>query len=115
MITDQEIILDELVAFFRKLYKKTTLGLDCNWLKSKLEKSCCLQFRKSAQRGEKTIQGHVYLQVLKRMTKNKSPGKDRLLVEFYLCFWEELKTILLEAINFSRTKNVCQTHKEKVL
>jgi len=62
MITDQELILDELVLFYRKLYKKTTLGLDRNWLKCKMgEISIPTISENQRKESEKTIQGHECL------------------------------------------------------
>lgn len=36
---------------------------------------------------------------LKGMNNNKSPGSDGLTVEFYKCFWSEIKDLVLESLN----------------
>ena len=35
----------------------------------------------------------------KNMKLNKSPGSDGLPIEFYITFWENINTMLIESIN----------------
>ena len=39
--------------------------------------------------------------VLKSFKKNKSPGNDGLPVEFYITFWEDIKTVVVDSFNFA--------------
>ena len=39
--------------------------------------------------------------VINNLKKNKSPGIDGLTAEFYICFWHELKEILIDSYNES--------------
>ncbi len=43
----------------------------------------------------KDISENEYYDALLSMGKNKSPGPDGLPAEFYICFWEEIKDILV--------------------
>ena len=52
---------------------------------------------------QKTCEGFITqeecLSALKQLTKNKTPGSDGLTVEFYLYFWEYVKTPLKDCSN----------------
>lgn len=41
------------------------------------------------------------LNALKGMKENKAPGSDGLPAEFYLTFWEEIKSILIKSFQHS--------------
>jgi len=40
------------------------------------------------------------------MSNNKSPGSDRLTVEFYKIFWNDIKHFLIDSLNFSFEKGI---------
>ena len=39
------------------------------------------------------------MKALKKIPKNKSPGNDGITKEFYVAFWDDLKTLLLLSVN----------------
>ena len=38
------------------------------------------------------------IKIIKELAKNKSPGSDGLPVEFYIVFWNKIKTILYNSL-----------------
>ena len=48
---------------------------------------------------EGSITENECLEALKSMKQNKSPGSDGLSVEFYKCFWEDIKHIVIDSLN----------------
>ena len=51
---------------------------------------------------------------LKGMNNNKSPGSDGLTVEFYKCFWSEIKDLVLESLNTGFCNGSCHGHKNNL-
>ena len=41
---------------------------------------------------------------LKEMQNNKSPGSDGITIEFYKIFWNDIKTHLINSLNYSFNK-----------
>ena len=55
---------------------------------------------------DRAISENEYLIALRSFSKNKSPGFDGLTPEFYLCFWDENKSMFIRALNFSWKEGV---------
>ena len=52
---------------------------------------------------------------LKGIPNNKSPGNDRLTVEFYEMFWDELKDSFINSINLAYQKKALSTSQRQVV
>ena len=100
VINNNRNILDELKAFYQKLYKSRFNNenpcyegledlnrpqLDCN--------------EKAAM--EKPIAEMEVLKALKSCQNNKSPGTDGFPAEFYKFFWSDIKPYFLDSIQYS--------------
>ena len=55
---------------------------------------------------DRAISENECLTALRSFSKNKSPGLDGLTPEFYLCFWDEIKSMFIRALNFSWKEGV---------
>ena len=94
-------ILFEMENFYKSLYSSQTSDdtfnasapsfLNCNNIKrldGDHQKAC-----------EGLITEEECLSAFKQLSKNKTPGSDRLTAEFYLCFWEYVATPLKDCLN----------------
>ena len=97
-VYDQTKILEEERQFFERLYtKKTTNCIGNDFFPT--EDSKLSDEEKNKCEGiltETEIQNSV-----KEMKNNKSPGSDGIPIEFYKIFWSDIKTYLLESLNYS--------------
>ncbi len=53
---------------------------------------------------EGLITEQEYLQSLKSMQNGKSPGCDGFTVDFYKFFWKDIKTLMVDSINYAFDK-----------
>ena len=78
---------------------KETLSFSSNNLETYLN---AISFPKLTREKSKTLDGAItekeLLIALQSMENNKSPGNDGLTKEFYITFWNEVKLLLLLAI-----------------
>ena len=50
------------------------------------------------------------------MPKNKAPGCDGLIIEFYKCFWSDVKDLVVESVNEAYTQGeLSESQKQGVL
>ena len=91
-------INNHIYSFFSYLYKET-LSFSSNNLETYLN---TISFPKLTKEKSKTLDGGItekeLFTALQSMENNKSPGNDGLTKEFYITFWNKLKTPLLLAI-----------------
>ena len=95
---DETEINNYIYSFFNYLYKET-LSFSSNNLETFLN---TISFPKLTKENSKTLDGGIteneLLIALQSMESNKSPGNDGLTKEFYITFWNEIKTPFLLAI-----------------
>ena len=96
---DPEIILQEMKAFYRTLYKSASTENPDTFISSlgsppeiKLEHMMEM---------EKEITEKELLIIVKSLPNNKTPGEDGLPAEFYKVFWNDIKTYLLKSYQYS--------------
>ena len=54
--------------------------------------------------------------IISKMSKNKSPGIDGLPNEFYLLFWNDIKTMVIDSFNEAFEQGeLSETHKQIIL
>ena len=98
-ITDPSQILDEQKRFYQKLLSSHVQSsyVDPEFFNPGIP--TLSEAMKQACEGEITILECE--NVLKSFKKNKSPGNDGLPVEFYITFWEDIKTVVVDSFNFA--------------
>ena len=96
---DAKIILSEMRNFYQQLYTsqgQTSTACSLNFLNSE-----SLPRLDNAKQNlcEGLITEAECLSVLKTFQRNKTPGTDGLPAEFYLCFWNEISSPLIDCLN----------------
>ena len=98
--TDREII-EEGFQFYKSLYSKEEVNE--NNIKSYLQEIDNLKILN--ENDQTCLEGKLTIEeceeALKNMKNNKSPGSDGLPVEFYKTFWNDIKSILIGALNYA--------------
>ena len=98
--TDSDII-EEGFSFYKNLYGKENTSE--NEIMDYLDDSN--NIKKLNDKKRESLEGKITekecIKALKSMKKNKSPGNDGLPVEFYNTFWQEIKNLLIESLNYA--------------
>ncbi len=99
LVYDSNEILNEGKLFYEKLFKKRHIddsdvdnfldGINTNSYLSDVESNIC----------EGMINDIECEDVVKNLSKNKSPGLDGLPGEFYTCFWSDIKDLVIQSFN----------------
>ena len=94
-------IQKEIKSFYQSLYSNRSL---------KTEKQC-LDYLKYINTPKLTIQQKMVWEeklavkecfdTLLTMSNGKSPGNDGLTKEFYVCFWEDLGSLIVDTLNYA--------------
>ena len=96
---NQETILTEMKSFYKNLYSKQTLE-DSDTFLNKINPPTTIPTPI-----DDSLQADIDLdeieKAMKMMQLNKSPGEDGLPIEFYKCFWNEIKTYLFSSYKYS--------------
>ena len=106
----------EIKSFYQSLYFRRAL---------KTEKQC-LDYLKDINTPKLTTQQKMVCEeklivkecfdTLLTMSNGKSPGNDGLAKEFYICFWEDLSSLLVDTLNYAfqhLSETGCETLIEK--
>ena len=114
-ITDQKKILKEINGFYANLYEK----------KSPKTEQECLQYLASintpklSEVEKESCEGRLTLQncwdALITMKNGKSPGNDGLTKEFYVCFFDDVASLLIKSLNFSFTVGELSTSQKQAV
>ena len=115
-IHTSEDILKEGAKFYRKLYDCSDIsteeidnyldGIKTNAKLTKVEASLC----------DGNITNEECETVIKQMAKNKTPGYDGLPSEFYIYFWNDIKSMIIESFNEAFTSGqLSETHKQIII
>ena len=101
MSTDKTQILEEQLMFYKKLYTaQETIGIELNQEIQKPESVIKLTGEEQ-EVCEGPLTETEISAVIKTFKNNKSPGTDGLPIEFYKVFWNEIKDLLINSINFA--------------
>ena len=93
-------ILEMLKCFYSDLYSKNN-SLDPNNYKAFLNNNVPKLSQSSAALCEEPISYKKIQMAIKNLKSNKSPGTDGLTTEFYIFFYEKIKSYLFDCINYS--------------
>ena len=114
-ITDHEDILKELHNFYSKLFERKTdkSRTDCLTFLNTLQIPTISEEHKASC--EKDITMEDLKTSLFSMSGGKSPGNDGLTVEFYKCFWLEIKDFLFSSVCYSREVGELSTSQRQAI
>ena len=92
-------ILEEQYNFYEKLYTKDNISKECikNYLKNTKNHTCLKDEDKDSLEG--CLKDWECKNAILSMKLNKSPGSDGLPAEFYIAFWDDIKTIVINSLN----------------
>ena len=102
LTTDPKQIMNELEVFYSDLCggsKCVDMGSFSSFLSNLKEIPSLVEEKKNICEG-KLGYGECY-NALQTFQKNKSPGNDRLIVEFYLDFWPVSESLLVQSLNYA--------------
>ncbi len=95
IITNQNEILEEQRFFYDKLFRSTYVNFEnTSFFDVKTPKLS----KKENEEMEKEITEDEIKKAIKNSPNNKSPGSDGFPIEFYKVFWNQIKDILVKAI-----------------
>ena len=113
-VTNPREILVEIKSFFMDLYslpdhpntEQGHIEIEPTYVLSGNEREIC----------EGLLTEQELFNVLKSCKNNKTPGSDGFPAEFYKTFWDEIKSILTEALNFAFENNkMSPTQREGII
>jgi hypothetical protein len=90
-ITEEKEIMNELKTFYSNLYSEKTTSNTKNWIKELKQSDLIPQLTPEKNENlKKDIKIEQFENIMKKCSKNKSPGNDGLTQEFYEYFWNEI-------------------------
>lgn len=106
-LTDIETIIQEEKEYYQSLYKSSQENVLSNEESSNFLNNLDVPrlSDNEAMEYEGAITERQCLKILSDFKLNKTPGRDGFQVEFYSCFWPEIKDLYLERSNYSVVKN----------
>ena len=115
-LINPKIIQSEIKLFYSKLYERRTQKTEQEYLNFLVE----LNTPKLSVDDQKSCEGKLtvteFWNALSAVQKNKTPGKDGLAQEFYVCFFKELGKLLVQTLNFSyENSELSTTQKQAVI
>jgi hypothetical protein len=97
---NQKDILGELTQFYENLYKQDNTILD-----NENDFFSQQSIPKLSDTEQQSCEGPITIQecelLLSKFKKNKSPGNDGIPIEFYIEFWNEISSTLINSYNYS--------------
>ena len=106
--SDPKVILNEQKIYYQKLYSDLNQSEPEN--KSLITQSFTEELSTLPEDEMKRCEGLITekecAEALKSMENGKSPGCDGFTVDFYKVFWNDIKSLLVESINFSYEKGI---------
>ena len=100
-VTEPKFVLEYIKGFYSDLYKRRAFKTEEECFKY-LESINMPQLNEfDRNRCEGIITKRECWDALSSMNNNKSPGNDGLSKEFYICFFEKLADLLIQALNQS--------------
>ena len=97
IIKDEDKIMSCIQLFYTKLYEKSKATCDFQNYISDIKLNVLSDDDAILCEGKLTE--NECLEALKAMNLNKSPGSDGLSVEFYRCFWQYIKHMVIDSLN----------------
>jgi len=108
VIQNQKEILGHIKLFYEKLYSSVPRNTDPALTEQFLNNIPSLDIMNQIELEKDITEGELYT-VLKTFSKGKCPGNDGLSAEFYVHFWKNIKTALLECIHENIEKGQMST------
>ena len=102
-ISKQESIMNEIFNFYSNLYKNKST-VDIKIPNEFLTHNIPILTNGEREQCEGLITEGECLSALKQMKSNKSPGLDGIPSEFYKFFWNDIKHIVIDSINYAFRK-----------
>ena len=101
IITSQETILEEIVDYFKILYSDKSNAVDTSEMNEYL---ASIQLPSLSDEEAMSCEGVLSeaecREAVFSMKNNKSPGSDGLSAEFYKCFWDNVKSLVIDSLNY---------------
>ena len=116
VIFDREKILKQIYEYYKELYssKNNTQSCEINRYLDSVE--CSTLSEVEAESCEGLLTEKECFEALSLMSNNKTPGSDGLTAEFYKCFWEDIKYLVINSLNEGFNNNeLSETQKQGVL
>ena len=98
-IIDQAEILNAIKSYYENMYKSDNCDLSDRELFSQPNTPKLSEHEKNLCEGP--ITENECTRILSLFAKNKTPGNDGLQIEFYIEFWEQLRSIIVKGFNYS--------------
>lgn len=105
-ITNQEEIRKEIYKFYENMYKNKDENLDIGDFDDLVNRNDIQPLDEIAANNlEGPLEYDEVLNVLKKMSNNKSPGPDGFTVEFFKFFWVDISYFLIRSLNYGYQNN----------
>ena len=116
VLTDPKQILIKARDFYQALYGKSFRTKKEFEIVDELNAPNIPQLdARNAQKIDEEINEQECYNILKEMTKSKSPGLNGLSVKFYLIFWPLITNLFSEVLGFSWQTGNCSTQQQDVI
>ena len=114
-ITDQADVRKEIKTFYENLYTKKSMKTEqeCFEYLAKISTPQLSEDNKAICEGNFTLQN--IWEALNSMKNSKTPGNDGLTKEFYVCFFEEMGSLLLKSLNHSHAVGELSTSQKEAV
>ena len=109
-------VLKELVHYYETLYRNNELFNESQCYDFVKMTSCLTINEAQKLHCDSPITENACLKAICQLANNKSPGPDGFSVEFYKCFWDDLKHPFMECLKYSINKDqLCKSQYEGVI
>ena len=109
--------MNELKTFYSNLYSEKTTNNTKNWIKELKQSDLIPQLTPEKNENlKKDIKIEQFENIMKKCSKNKSPGNDGLTQEFYEYFWNEICHTFYESyIESKNTKKLTTSQRQNII
>ena len=116
-ITEEKEIMNQLKTFYSNLYSEKTTNNTKNWIKELKQSDLIPQLTPEKNENlKKDIKIEQFENIMKKCSKNKSPGNDGLTQEFYEYFWKEICHTFYESyIESKNTKKLSTSQRQNII
>ena len=109
-------VLKELVHYYETLYRNNELFNESQCYDFVKMTSCPTINEAQKLHCDSLVTENECLKAICQLANNKSPGPDGFSVEFYKCFWDDLKQPFMECLKYSINKDqLCKSQYEGVI
>ena len=116
LINEKNNVLKELVHYYETLYRNNELFNESQCYDFVKMTSCPTINEAQKLHCDSPITENECLKAICQLANSKSPGPDGFSVEFYKCFWDDLKHPFMECLKYSINKDqLCKSQYEGVI